>query len=188
MSAPTGVVEKSEYRRCGCCGRQLPAGHVVELGVTPGVFICAGCAIWAARRAGPLSALRQVRVPLLRLLLRRWRRPAGPGAVLAIPILRSADLDGTAGFYAVVGFTEAARYEGYLLLRNGPVELHFAQPGASAPGECFIHVGDALMLWKQLRHHGVNGVGPVADQDYGLREFVLTDPDGNRVRIGSRVP
>ena len=28
----------------------------------------------------------------------------------------------------------------------------------------------------------------IADQDYGLREFVLTDPDGNRVRIGSPRP
>jgi hypothetical protein len=28
-------------------------------------------------------------------------------------------------------------------------------------------------------------VGEVAEQDYGLREFVLTDPDGNRVRFGS---
>jgi uncharacterized glyoxalase superfamily protein PhnB len=43
-------------------------------------------------------------------------------------------------------------------------------------------------MWKQLRDLGMDGVGEVADQDYGLREFVLTDPDGNRVRIGSPRP
>jgi catechol 2,3-dioxygenase-like lactoylglutathione lyase family enzyme len=105
---------------------------------------------------------------------------------LAIPILPSTNLDRTADFYAAAGFTEGTRYDGYLLLHNGPVELHFSKQD-SAPGECYIHVGDALMLWKQLRAQDVDGVGEIADQDYGLREFVLTDPDGNRVRLGSPV-
>jgi len=35
---------------------------------------------------------------------------------------------------------------------------------------------------------GVDGVGEIADQDYGLREFILADPDGNQVRIGSPAP
>jgi hypothetical protein len=48
-----------------------------------------------------------------------------------------------------------------------------------------VHVGDALMLWKRLRHLGVDGVGPIAEQHYGLRESAVTDPDGNRIRIGS---
>jgi hypothetical protein len=55
----------------------------------------------------------------------------------------------------------------------------------TAPGRCFVHVGDALQLWKELRHRGVDGVGPIAERVYGLREFVITDPDRNQVRIGS---
>jgi hypothetical protein len=35
--------------RCGCCGRTGRAMH--ELGVTPGVFICRGCAFYAFRFA-----------------------------------------------------------------------------------------------------------------------------------------
>lgn len=27
-------------------------------------------------------------------------------------------------------------------------------------------------------------VGPIEDQDYGMRDFTLTDPSGNRIRIG----
>jgi hypothetical protein len=65
------------------------------------------------------------------------------------------------------------------------VELHFSLEDSPAPGQCFIHVGDALKLWKQLRHDSAAGVGPIAEQDYGLREFILSDPDGNRVRFGS---
>jgi hypothetical protein len=54
------------------------------------------------------------------------------------------------------------------------------------PSQCFLFVGDAMKLWKQLRGvRGIDRVGPILEQDYGLREFVLTDPDGNQLRIGS---
>jgi hypothetical protein len=62
----------AELRRCGCCDRDRPAGKVAELGNTPGVYICAGCALWAARRAGLFSALADLRYPGRRLL-RSWR-------------------------------------------------------------------------------------------------------------------
>jgi hypothetical protein len=71
MNAPTPPV--TELRRCGCCDRDWPASKVAELGTTPDVYICAGCALWAARRAGLLSALSQVRFPGRRLL-RSWRQ------------------------------------------------------------------------------------------------------------------
>ncbi|UFN92479.1 hypothetical protein [Micromonospora aurantiaca] len=41
------------------------------MGSTPGVFICGGCAIWAARRVGAAAALRQLRFTPLGGLLRR---------------------------------------------------------------------------------------------------------------------
>jgi uncharacterized glyoxalase superfamily protein PhnB len=68
------------------------------------------------------------------------------------------------------------------------VEVHFSRQDVVTPGTCFLHAVDAMKLWKQLRHQGVDGVGEIADQDYGYREFVLTDPDGNRIRFGSPLP
>ncbi len=187
MTLPAETDRDTELRRCGCCGRQRPANHVAELGVTPGVYICAGCALWAARRAGLLSALRQIRV---RVLLSRFtnRASAPHTAKAAIPILPSADLDRTATFYTSAGFVAAGGHDGYLMLHNGGVELHFARHDAVTPATCYVHVTDARKLWKQLRDLGLRGVGEIVDQDYGLREFVLTDPDGNRVRIGSPRP
>lgn len=183
MTRPTETVQDTDLRRCGCCGRQRPAGQVAELGVTPGVFICAGCALWAARRAGLLAALRQIR---LRSLLPSFSRRTGPHtARAAIPVLPSSDLDRTAAFYAPAGFVEAERSEGYLLLHNDGVELHFAYHDTISPGACFVHVADVTKMWKQLRDLDIDGVGAIADQTYGLREFTLTDPDGNLIRIGS---
>ncbi|MEV6845187.1 VOC family protein [Actinoplanes sp. NPDC051411] len=177
-------------RLCGCCGRAFPAREVAELGVTPGVFVCTGCALWAARPAVSFTLVRRLPAMTLANVLRRLRsRTHSLGAEearTAIPILPSADLDRTAAYWTRFAFTETDRYPGYLLLNSGNAELHFSQPGAAfSPGECFVHVGDARRLWKRLHDQDVAGIGPVADTDYGLREFVATDPDGNRIRFGS---
>ena len=187
MTPPADTIPETESRRCGCCGRQRPADHVAELGVTPGVYICAGCALWAAHRAGLLSALRQIR---LRSVLSRFtnRAQAPHTATAAIPILPSSDLERTAAFYARAGFAEAEFHDDYLLLHNDDVELHFARHDTVTPSTCFVHVTDAMKMWKQLRDLGIDGIGDIADRDYGLREFILTDPDGNQVRIGSPHP
>ncbi len=77
---------------------------------------------------------------------------------------------------AVRGVLTAAQRPGGAALLAG---------GQRGPGSCFIHVGDALELWKQLRQDDAPGVGQIAERDYGLREFVMTDPDSNRIRFGS---
>jgi hypothetical protein len=185
MTLPTETTQRADRRRCGCCGRILPVGRVTELGSTPDVYICAGCALWAARRAGLLSALSQIR---FRSLIPGFNRRGPHTAHAAIPILPSHDLDRTVAFYAPAGFTEAKRHADYLLLHNHGVELHFVRQDAVTPGTCFVQVTDSTKLWKQLRHLKVEGVGQVADQGNGLREFTLTDPDGNQVRFGSPQP
>jgi hypothetical protein len=177
--------DTSELRRCGCCGRQLPAADVAELGQTPGVFICTRCALWAARRAGLVSALRGI--PLRSLLPRIGRRRGGSMIRRTIPILHSTDLARTAAFYRSVGFHESARLTEYLVLRSGHAELHFRLAGVREPGQCLLQVADTRKLWKQLSDQGVPGVGPIQAQDHGLRESMLADPDGNQIRIGSPI-
>jgi len=185
MTHPTEVIEGTDTHGCGCCGRQFPAGRVAELGVTPGVYICAGCAFWAARRAGILSALRGI--PLRTLLPRPARRQ--PQTVRAtIPVLPSSDLARTAAFYAAAGLVEVERTGLYLVLHNHGIELHFALEETVVSAHCLVHVADATKMWKLLHHLGADGVGEIADRDYGLRDFVWTDPDGNRIRIGSPRP
>jgi hypothetical protein len=83
---------------------------------------------------------------------------------------------------------ELGRYEGYLLMGFRGVELHFTTgPGASAVGQAVVLVPDAARLWKQLKSQAAPGLGPVEDREHGLREFVVTDPDGNRIRVGSPI-
>jgi hypothetical protein len=182
----TNIVAEPSTAQCGCCGRTRDRARLAELGHTPGVYICAGCAQWAARRARRLN----IKVPL-----RVWRerfREQGRGfhARSAIPILPSADLAATEAHYSQLGFGVAGRYDGYVVMNDGPVELHFSQsPGEQSvpltPGTCFVHVRDAVAYWKKLREGDAQGVSAPEVQAYGLVEFVVTDPFGNRVRFGS---
>ena len=180
------VEQSSGAPHCGCCGRALPLGRLTELGSTPGVFICTSCALWAARRSS--------HVPVVRLdprLAARWVRDritrSVESATMAIPVLYSTDLDRTASYYGPLGLRVSERHDTYLVMRAGPVELHFSSGQlAPAPGQAFLHVADAGKLWQELQGRSVTGLGPVEDHPSGLREFVVTDPDGNRIRVGSR--
>ena len=108
---------------------------------------------------------------------------------MAIPILYSTDLDRTATYYGPLGLKVIERHDAFLVMRTGSAELHFASGHVSpAPGQAFLHVPDAGKLWKDLQGLGVVDVGPLEDRPSGLREFVVTDPDGNRIRVGSRTP
>jgi catechol 2,3-dioxygenase-like lactoylglutathione lyase family enzyme len=178
--------------RCGCCGNVRPAGKATELMSTPGVYLCSNCAVWAAARltrvgvvfVGAVRAGRALR--RLRQRLRRIPRRGGAGIVGATPVLVSTDLERSCAYFTRLGFQLVGSHEGYLVMHADGVELHLStRTVASAPVDAYVQVGDAGALRKRLTHDGVPGLGPVEDQPWGMREFVATDPDGNRIRIGS---
>jgi catechol 2,3-dioxygenase-like lactoylglutathione lyase family enzyme len=171
---------------CGCCGRTIRADRLVELGNTPGVFICDQCALWAARRSTRMPVIPLDPRPVLRWLRSRLQPPQP--LARAIPVLPSTDLDRTCAFYQAYGLEQVARDEGYLLLRIAGMEVHFSLHESPVVGEAFVLVPNASQLWKQLRSRDATGLGPLEDRPHGLREFVVTDPDGNQIRVGSPTP
>jgi hypothetical protein len=77
------------------------------------------------------------------------------------------------------------------------VWLHFfpapdIDPWSSIAG-CYLYVEDADELYSEYAARGLPGEGiprlhgPPEDSDYGMREFAVVDPDGNLLRIGSRL-
>jgi catechol 2,3-dioxygenase-like lactoylglutathione lyase family enzyme len=186
MTTTAAATEQSAGApHCGCCGRALPVSRLTELGSTPGVFICTSCALWAARRSSHVPVVRLDPRLAARWVRHRIARGAGPTSV-AIPILYSTDLDRTAAYYGPLGLKVIERRDAYLVMRTGSVELHFTSGHvASAPGRAFLQVPDAGKLWKEIQGRSVVGVGPLEDHPSGVREFMVTDPDGNRIRVGS---
>jgi catechol 2,3-dioxygenase-like lactoylglutathione lyase family enzyme len=48
-------------------------------------------------------------------------------------------------------------------------------------------VSDAKALYARCEQLRVRIIKKLRDHDYGLRAFVITDPDGNRIDIGQRL-
>ena len=59
-------------------------------------------------------------------------------------------------------------------------------PGANRAG-CYLITGEAEAWHARMAAAGLP-VSALADQPWGMREFTLTDPSGNSVRIGRGVP
>ena len=106
--------------------------------------------------------------------------------------LPSADLDRTAAFYAALGFTINFRDDGWMILDRGAITLEFF-PVAVDPkrttGSACVRVDDLNSLYDDFRKAGqlprfcrtTPGVLPIRET-YGLRMFMLIDPDGNLLR------
>jgi predicted enzyme related to lactoylglutathione lyase len=51
-------------------------------------------------------------------------------------------------------------------------------------GSCEVYVSDADMLYDELRAKGAHTLGPPVSHPWGLREFRVIDPEGNRITFG----
>jgi hypothetical protein len=102
-----------------------------------------------------------------------------------VPIFRVADGHATAAWYARLGFEVVGEHRFtadlplYLFLRRGDVHLHLSEHLGDAPPHsvAYFYVDDVDALAAELGE-------TVIDQPWG-REIRLTDPNGNRLRIGT---
>lgn len=106
-----------------------------------------------------------------------------------VPVFRIADAEAAVAWYRRLGFESTGTHQfepgfpRYVFLERGDVHLHLSE-----------HTGDAPH--RSVAYLYVDDVGPISaafgvsaeDQPWGMRELELTDPDGNRLRIGSRIP
>ena len=79
---------------------------------------------------------------------------------------------------------------GFAILTRGDGELHLTlakQHTATDRNVAHLLVDDARRLHDHLVANAVRIVKGVRDADYGLRGFVFTDPDGNRIDVGQRL-
>ncbi len=79
---------------------------------------------------------------------------------------------------------------GFVILERQGAELHLClDPKHQASGQNVAHwmVNDATALHDHLVAHGVPIIKGLRDADYGLRGFVFTDPDGNRIDVGQDI-
>jgi len=101
-----------------------------------------------------------------------------------------ADLDASLLFYAqVLGFQECFRFGDYAGVVFGEVQIHLSGPKASnkrevGQGGIYIFCDEVDSYYAEIVAHGAAPQFPPKDYDYGMRDFVVPDPDGNLVAFG----
>jgi catechol 2,3-dioxygenase-like lactoylglutathione lyase family enzyme len=113
---------------------------------------------------------------------------------VTIPVLPVPDLDRAAEFYRRLGFVEDGRWGDYLILVHPTgVELHFhlegrwGHGGGVHSGEAYIRFDSAAETDHLHRAWAAAAEGSVSEPHetfYGLLEFGLDDPFGNRIKVG----
>lgn len=147
---------------CYCCGQSVPVEQLARMLCHPEVVICAGCADWLAT----------------------WSKTL----VRAVPVLRTDDLDASTSFWEAVGFEVHRFADDFAAAERDGIELHLvlARPEGRDRGGAYIHARDVDALHAAWTEAGLP-VSDVRDEPWGMREFNVVDPGGNRVRIGRNV-
>ncbi len=112
----------------------------------------------------------------------------------ATPNLPSRDFDVTSRFYEPLGFTEAWRDDGWMILRRGDLQLEFfplreLDPARSYAGTC-LRLDDLDAFYAACIAAGIpeKGTGwprlhPPRREAWGGRVGALVDPDCSLLRL-----
>ncbi|WP_328500015.1 VOC family protein [Streptomyces sp. NBC_00457] len=119
-----------------------------------------------------------------------------------IPILPCRTLQPVLDFYTALGFEVTFQQKSpnpYAVVERGGIELQFFGMKQYEPAEsfstCYVLTDDVDGLHAAFRTglkaaygriptRGLPRIGPLKDMSYGVRQFLMTDPGGNCIRIG----
>ena len=101
-------------------------------------------------------------------------------------------LDRALDFYQRLGFELLSRHAGFAAVtweghRIFLDERPRYEPPASPQANVRVMVPDVDAWWRRATDVGARVLSPVADRDYGLRDFTIADPDGFGIRFATRI-
>ncbi len=100
------------------------------------------------------------------------------------------DVEASLSFYVdALGFSERFRFGDYAGLAHGDVRIHLSGPSAAnrkqtGQGSIYIFCDDVDTYHSEVSRKGALIQAPPKDYEYGMRDFVVEDPDGNLVAFG----
>lgn len=121
-----------------------------------------------------------------------------------IPILPCQTIQPVLDFYTALGFEVTFQQRSpnpYAVVERGGIELQFFGMKKYEPTEslstCYVLTDDVDALYEAFRAglkatygkiptRGLPRIGPLKDMSYGVRQFLMSDPGGNCIRIGKK--
>jgi catechol 2,3-dioxygenase-like lactoylglutathione lyase family enzyme len=110
------------------------------------------------------------------------------GAATVFPV---TDLDASLRYFIdVLGFREDFRFGQYAGIQRDECRLHLAaigNPNTGKPGSgaVYIFCDEVDDYFAEITQKGAKTDGEPKDYDYGLRDFIVRDPDGNQLSFGA---
>ncbi len=114
-----------------------------------------------------------------------------------IPMLYTADINGTIAFYCDVLKFELDEYNadwGWCAMHNNGAHIMFALPNEHTPfedgskftGSFYIYTEEVDVVWEQLK--AITKVCyDIADFEHGMREFAIYDNNGYLLQFGKEI-
>ncbi|HYF48352.1 MAG TPA: VOC family protein [Planctomycetota bacterium] len=110
------------------------------------------------------------------------------------PTIPVSDIGRALNFYSEVFGLQSVFQNGnpvgFVILKRDDAELHLTlapQHKGSSSNVAHLMVSDASALYDRCERLNVRIIKKLRDHDYGLRAFVIADPDGNRIDIGQKI-
>ncbi|MGC4038071.1 MAG: GNAT family N-acetyltransferase [Chitinophagaceae bacterium] len=106
-----------------------------------------------------------------------------------IPILYSSDVLRSLDYYCnVLGFADRWEWGDPVdfggIFKDG-IEIFFCKDGQGNPGTWFsIMVDDVDVFYEQVKAKGAEILLEPVSREWGVREMLIKDPDGHRIRVG----
>jgi uncharacterized glyoxalase superfamily protein PhnB len=107
----------------------------------------------------------------------------------SVVIFHVSDLPASAKFYReVLGFTDDFKHDHYLGLKIGEAPLHLtnmeSSRGPVGTGTVYFFCDEVDSYYAQLKAKGAHLQSAPENQFYGMRDFIVADPDGNHLAFG----
>ena len=148
---------------CFCCGHEYPEDQVDRLRSRSDIAVCRRCLDWLLARAGQ-------------------------EIVRAVPVLPTENLADSVAFWTAAGFEVELYDAGFAAAMRDGVELHLVESDGTGRdrGAAYLHVRDVDGVHGAWKAAGLT-ISDVRDEPWGMREFHVVDPGGNRVRVGRSI-
>lgn len=110
------------------------------------------------------------------------------GAATMFPV---SDLDASLRFFTeVLGFSEDFRFGKYAGIKKDECCIHlsaYGNPNTGTPGSACIYIfcDEVDQFYTEIAKRGAATDSPPKDYEYGMRDFIARDPDGNQISFGT---